>query len=142
MKLFNAVLFLLIINTSCEDSESKNQLSEKEKLYAEAETELSDQKEKIVLLSAIKKISYDTIFSILKDYYSHTSEYSSSSDSSRFFSEKAMELISKKYQISINKVASVIFSFKYEMLSKDEIIEEFIEDENAIQYEGERQEPL
>ncbi len=41
--------------------------------------------------------------------------------------------ISQKYNISNNKVASIIFSYKYETLTKDDITNEFIENESNHQ---------
>jgi hypothetical protein len=73
-------------------------------------------------MSTIKIIPYDSLNLILIDYYAGTSKYTYS-DSLKFYSESAINAISKKYNISRRKIASLIFSFKYEMLSKEEILE-------------------
>ncbi len=121
MKLFFTFFILLLFICSCSKSKSKK-LTDKEKQEEASNEELSSQKEKIVLLAVIKRTSYDTLYLILKDYYVITADYLST-DSSRFYCEKAIELISEKYRIAKSKVASLIFSFKYEMLSKEEIIQ-------------------
>lgn len=127
MKFYIQILISLIIIFSCNNSKPQKKLSEKEKQKERAKVELSNYSEKIVLLSAIKKIPYDSLSLILTDYYSITSDYTNSSDSSKFYSEKAINEITGKYHISKNKVASLIFCFKYEMLTKEEIADEEFE---------------
>ena len=130
-----SIIFILIILTSvlsCNNSKPKKALSEKEKQEQRAKDELSVYTEKIVLLSAIKKIPYDSLKFILTDYYSTTSDYTNSSDSSKFYIEKALNEISIKYHISKRRAASLIFSFKYEMLTKEEIAEEELEKSEEV----------
>ncbi len=136
MKSTISILIILISILSCNNSKPKKVLSEKEKQEQRAKDELSDYSEKIVLLSAIKKIPYDSLNLVLTEYYSITSDYTNSSDSSKFYSEKAINDISAKYHISKRRVASLIFSFKYEMLTKEEITDEELE-----KREDEQQEP-
>lgn len=136
MKFSISISIILIIVLGCNNSKPKKVLSEKEKQEQRAKDELSDYSEKIVLLSAIKKIPYDSLNFILTDYYSTTSDYTSSSDSSKFYSEKALNEISIKYHISKRRAASLIFSFKYEMLTKEEIADKELE-----KREDEQQEP-
>lgn len=136
MKFRVIILALLVSILSCNDSHPKIALSEKEEQQQRVKDELADYSEKIVLLSAIRQISYDSLSLILIDYYSITYDYTNSSDSSKFYSEKAINDISEKYHISKRKTASLIFSFKYEMLSKQEIVDEELE-----KLEEEQQEP-
>ncbi len=136
MKFSISISIILIIVLGCNNSKPKKVLSEKEKQEQRAKDELSDYSEKIVLLSAIKKIPYDSLNFILTDYYSTTSDHTSSSDSSKFYSEKALNEISIKYHISKRRAASLIFSFKYEMLTKEEIADKELE-----KREDEQQEP-
>lgn len=119
MKYLLPILIILTTTLSCNNTESKKDLTEKDKQESLKE-ELSNSSEKIVLLSTIKQIPYDSLTLILTDYYSITSEYNDSSDSSKFYSEKAIKDISEKYHISKKRTASIIFSFKYEMLTKEE----------------------
>ena len=117
---------------------SHSTLKEKqEALYANAEFELSYEKEKIVLLSSIKKTNYDTLYLVLRDYYVLTSDNTYSEDSIVFIYNKAINSISKNYNIPKSKVASLIFSFKYEMQTKEDVIDNFKEEET----ENEQQQP-
>lgn len=136
MKSTISILIILISVLGCNNSEPKKIISEKENQDQRAKDELSNYSEKIVLLSAFKKIPYDSLNLILIDYYSITSDYTNSSDSSKFYSEKAIIDISEKYHITKRRVASLIFSFKYEMLTKEEIVDEELE-----KRENEQQEP-
>ncbi len=133
MKLTLPLLILIIGILSCNNSKPQKEISEKERIEESAKKELSDYSEKIVLLSTIQKIPYDSLNFILIDYYSITSKYTYS-DSLQFYSKKAITDISQKYHIAPSRIATLIFSFKYEMLTKEEIFEKAKEDE----YEQER----
>ena len=133
----NLIILLMIALTSC------NSNSSKEKQIDNAETpnntntvetlvqqELIVNKEKIYLLSLSSKIHFDTLKLIIKDYY--LNEYDilfnkthSLRDSSIVDYKKSIESISRKYHLSESKVASVLFSFKYEMRTPEQIIEEY-----------------
>lgn len=99
-------------------------LAEKENLqFKKADGELKYNKEKIVLLANIKGIHYDTLYSILKDYY-----YKVDGDNENDTAiQTSLNYTTAKHKFPKSKIASFIFSFKYEMLSKEEIIENEIE---------------
>lgn len=124
MKADLLIMLLAIFLFSCGDNKEKKVLSDKEMNEENARIELSDYSEKIVLLAAIKNISYDSLKFILTDYYAITSDFDNSSDSSKFYSDKAINDISTKYRLPKSKVASLIFSFKYEMLTREEVTEQ------------------
>lgn len=93
--------------------------AEKEVIQLEnAEYELRYSKEKIALLSAIKGVHYDTLYSILKDYY-YNLDGNNDNDT---LVRNAILYTAEKHVSSKSKIASCIFSFKYEMLTKDEIM--------------------
>lgn len=129
------MLFILFISTtSCKhaisDKVSTQELTGKEQKSKRdliAFDELFNDNEKIVLLSETRKISFDTLQQILKDYYSETADYFYSRDSLRFFCEKAISSISSKFHITKSKASSLIFSYKYGMLSKQDIEEAAID---------------
>ena len=85
-------------------------------------------------------MSFDTLNFILKDYYVVTDTISISNENSKYLYQSAIEKISDKYKISKSKMASLIFSYKYEMLTKEDIREMAIEDLND-NYEEEKPEP-
>ena len=114
---------------SKEKKEPEKVLTEKEireNKYSSADSELEENQEKIALLSFIKNIPKDSINLIIREYLMET-EYDD------VFFEKNIEKVSKKYSMSSKKVASIIFSYKYEVLTKDEIEEKVIEELSEVQ---------
>lgn len=89
--------------------------------YRFADYELRTNSEKLMLLSILKKIPKDTLQLILRDYIKKNPlpEYVTAVDN--------IDTIAQKYNISKFKIASIIFSYRYEMLTKDEIEETAIE---------------
>ena len=72
-------------------------------------------------------IPFDTLNSILRDYYVATDTVSSSDENSKYLYQSAIAKISDTYKISKSKIASLVFSYKYEMLTKEDIEESAIE---------------
>lgn len=124
---FFIVLLILIIN-SCTQIEKPKEiiLSDIEKRFKQAALKLKNDNEKIVLLSKIKNISYDTLYGILLDYTAQTNKYLKK-DSSKFYCNIALTTVSNKYGISKKILSKLIFNFKYELLSQEEIGETAIE---------------
>lgn len=117
-----AILLFCLLIYSCK-SYHKQEPTKEEREKIEAgliEDQLRDSKEKIVLLSVIKKIPYDTLFSILKDYNLelHQNNYTDY--------EKALFYTSQHHNFSLNQIALLIFNFNYEMMSRDDIIQDDI----------------
>lgn len=146
---FRSILFLLVIVLfGCKGSKSKEKVKEtlteaerKEEIYKYIEDDLSYQIEKITLLSEIRKISYDTLFLILRDYYALTEDFSNSDNNSKDLYKKVISSISANYHVSKPKIASLIFSFKYEMLTKEDIEESAIENMEEYEIDERGQEP-
>ncbi len=82
------------------------------------------ESEKLMLLSIIKKIPQDTLRLVLREYLKANPEYL---DGLGMNKADNLDTISQKYHISKFKIASIIFSYKYEMLTKEEIEESAIE---------------
>lgn len=132
------ILFIVIISLmsilSCKHSKSKeeshkplNETEKLERISAQIEERLSCQKEKIILLSEIRKISFDTLNLIIRDYYVITDTVSDSDKDSKFLYQNAIARISQSFKIQKAKIATLIFSYKYEMLTKEEIGESAVE---------------
>jgi hypothetical protein len=123
--LIKILAFTLII-ISCRNKGSEHKLTQKEKENGTSfmvEEDLSYQKEKIVLLSKIRNVGYDTLYAILKEYDIKTFDFSFS-DSLPIISNATIYDLSAKYHLSEQHIAALIFSFKYEMQTKEEIVEE------------------
>ena len=123
MKKILIILIFLVI--SCKDKEPEKVITKApEKVvnpYSSADYDLSKNSEKLMLLSILKKIPQDTLRLVLRDYLKENQyiEYGNFTDN--------IDTISQKYNISKFKIASIIFSYKYEMLTKEEIEQSAIE---------------
>ena len=141
------IFFAAIIFYGCDNSQPKEKIKQKqteterlEKVNSRIEEDLSYEKEKIILLSEVRQISFDTLNLLLRDYYVVTDTVSSSDEHSKFLYQSAIAKISDRYKISKSKIASLIFSYKYEMLTKEDIGESAVEDFKD-NYEEEPPEP-
>ncbi|MEO6706709.1 MAG: hypothetical protein ABIN04_12785 [Ginsengibacter sp.] len=81
------------------------------------ENQLSYSKEKIVLLSVIKRLPYDTLFSILRDYNFALNVFNEDFNKALFYT-------TVHHNFSKKQIASFVFSFNYEMISRDDILDE------------------
>lgn len=110
-------IIAILIYFSIREKEPKEELTKKENKidkYWLADSELEDAGEKIALLSILKNTPKDSITLVMRDYLLNTEN-----DSIPF--EKVITSISEKYHISKHRIASIVFSYKYEALTKDDI---------------------
>lgn len=129
------IIITFLLAVACSNSSSQDKKVERiKRQYKTAEANLSDQKEKIALLSRIKHISYDSLYLILREYIVLSSDPVDTPDYEHFNYTNAIDTVSKKMNISKSRIASLIFSFKYELRTTDEIIEEAQDD---AEYENE-----
>lgn len=127
------LLILILISCGCNnknDEFAKEMENRKAKHEASENTTgkyadviLDFEAEKLALLSIIKDIPIDTLHFVLKDYISQTGFVINSTAEV----DKIIDNISLKYNISKVKIASIIFSYNYEMLTRDEIEQNAIE---------------
>lgn len=149
MKTLLTLFILLQFFCSCQDSkpqkEEKKILTETEKfenLNERIERQLSYEKEKIIMLSEIRKISFDTLNLILRDYLVITDTVSSTDENSKHLFQSAIARISDRYRISKSRIATFLFSYKYEMITKEEIEESAVDDwRESNEYVEEAPEP-
>jgi hypothetical protein len=123
------LLILILIVFGCKDKKETEFIKEQEqrkekgkvKNVSYADMLLEMDAEKLMLLSILKKTPQDTLRLVLRDYLKENqyTEYGNFTDN--------IDTISQKYHISKFKIASIIFSYKYEMLTKEEIEESAIE---------------
>lgn len=128
------LIFILIV-FGCKDTKETESIKAQEqgkekggnkgKITTYADMILELDAEKLALLSIIKKIPNDTLHLVLKDYIDKT--FPLVTNVSKV--DKIIDDISQKYHISKVKIASIVFSYNYEMLTKDEIEQSAIENE-------------
>jgi hypothetical protein len=91
------------------------------------------------LLSIIKNVPYNQANSILRDYLAKTLDFSQSTMENPEYIVKIIDTIAQNNNLSKKLTASIIFSYQYEMITKDEIIDEKMEELEKEYYE--EQEP-
>lgn len=123
-------IFILFLGSCSSRNEpaikAANDKGNQEAAYLHADKTLSEQQEKIQLLSIIAKCPTDTLSLILKDYIVKTTQEKDSKVRSANLFSKAIDSISENYNIPRQKIASIIFMYQYEMVSNDEVIDEFM----------------
>jgi len=137
-----STLFVILSIMGCSNEEKKPEKNGDALSKASADSLVQEyflENEKIYLLSHIKNIPEDTIKLIL-------TEYLSKSDFNYFYDEKSepkmddvIASISQKRKLSKSKIASIIFSYKYEMLTKEDLEMEAVENYNLEKEDYEAQ---
>ena len=131
------IIFAAILAFGCGNSKEKekppNEL--RSEAYNDSKSYIEYHEERVSLLAIAKEIPGETLKSILIDYYMETALLNEIKIKEN---ENIVTNISKKYSVSKVKVASLIYNFEYEMLTRDEIFE--IEDgkraaEEAVDYD-------
>lgn len=125
------LIVLMMVMLRCNPKPTTEEKSDKKDISNMlVQQQLTINKEKIYLLSLASKVPFDTVRLIIKDYY--LNEYTvmfnnplSLTDSTIISYKESIQAISLKYHLSESKIASLLFSFKYEMRSPEEIIEEY-----------------
>jgi hypothetical protein len=126
------LILLILVFSGCKDNEEtefakemKQRKEKGERILSYTDAILEMDAEKLTLLSIIKKVPNDTLHLILKDYLNKTGFVIN--DNTQV--DKIIDTISQKYDISKIKIASIVFSYNYEMLTRDEIEQIAIENE-------------
>ena len=93
---------------------------------------LSFDGEKIALMSIIKEINVEKTFSVLSDYLNKKWEngYFQSPNVDPIYIDKVIDTIAKENGISKKMTASIIFMYEFEMITEDEIIDEYLYSNN------------
>jgi hypothetical protein len=127
MIFFSVILTLTACNNSQNDKPSdQTEKSELERNYEIADMFLEFDSEKVGLLSIVKDISQEKANSVLRDYLAKTlgtSSFRSMKDPT--YIVKVVDTIAKENGLSKKMTASIIFSYQYEMITEDEIIENY-----------------
>ena len=132
------LIILVAIFTSCDDSTqkesskkepSKQESSAKEKektlteqVYILTDLSLKSDSEKIVLISIIKDVHVDVVNSVLREYKVKTFLSQDTTEKPKHII-KIVDTLAKKNNLSRKMTASIIFSYEYELINRDEIIE-------------------
>lgn len=122
---------ILLTFTACNNSQNDKPSDKTEKTELERDYEIADMflefdSEKVGLLSIIKEIPQEKANSVLRDYLAKTLGTSSLlSMKDPTYIVKVVDTIAKENGLSKKMTASIIFSYQYEMITEDEIIENY-----------------
>ena len=121
------LLSILISTQSCKPTESDiEQTKEKEIIHSEfayGESLVSFSGEKVGLISLIYDVPLETVKSVLSEYLTDASSWDSPENTSQ-----RIEEVAKRNGLSSKLTSKIVFTFHYEVITKDEIIEEYIDD--------------
>lgn len=123
------ILFLLsVIFYSCNRTSNKNKpiKSIMEVNYELADEYLESDIEKIGLLSVSINIPIEKSYSVLRDYIAKTHNIKEMKNPDYYV--KVVDTIAINNNLSKKITASIIFSYKYEMITRNEIIYDYIEE--------------
>jgi len=121
-------LFLISMLVYSCNSSSKQEAPKKSKTetgYEIADMFLEYDAEKIGLLSIIKNVPHEQANSVLRDFLAKTYGSGLLSMDSLDYVVKVVDTIARKNNLSKKLTASIIFSYQYEMITREEIMEEF-----------------
>lgn len=124
------ILIISCLLFSCEESKKQDSINDVVKIRKISEEYVKYNGEKITLLSISKGIPCDTLQSILVDYYTERGMLESGTVKNY---ENIILKISDKYNLPKRIIASFIYNFEYEMLTREEILD--IESERVIEEE-------
>jgi hypothetical protein len=140
-------MFIAIFTLGCKSNQKVKEVVKpateqeiREDRYRYAEMILEYEYEKIQLLSIIHNINTDTVYQVLKEYLANNPDFVKFGEAEKEKYDNLFSEISKKFKISRRRIATLVFSYKYETLTKDEIEEAAIEgakEDMQVEYEYE-----
>jgi hypothetical protein len=132
-----SIIIIATVLMSCgrEEKEEVPQIDYHAEAVDEANSLINQSIEQITLLAISKNISIDTLNQILQDYYTlENLHYNISSKQI----DSVITATSIRLNIKKSRVANLVYCFKYEMITRDEIFEIELEKAEAeAEYEAE-----
>jgi hypothetical protein len=132
---FLIVLLVCSCNSSTKEKEKESTKSKTEMDYEIADMFLKYDAEKIGLISIIKDIPHEKANSVLRDYLAKTYGSTMLIMENPEYIVKIVDTIARKNNLSKKITASIIFSYQYEMITRDEIVENAMDEMQEQDYE-------
>ncbi|MFY8189284.1 MAG: hypothetical protein ACOVLC_15175 [Flavobacterium sp.] len=121
------LFILILIIASCSNGKDKNKFDNNDQTKENEKIEydlLRFDNEKVTLLSLSKNLSQKQIVKILTEYDDMTFANFDSIEDPDFY-KNIIDSIALNNNMNSQNVASIIFSFKYELVTNEEVIEEY-----------------
>ena len=131
--LFLIVLLVCSCNSSTKEKEPTK--SKAEMNYEFADMFLEYDAEKIGLISIIKNVPHEKANSVLRDYLAKSYGSFMFIRGNPEYVVKVVDTIARKNNLSKKITASIIFSYQYEMITREEIVEDAIDEMQEYDYE-------
>lgn len=129
MKYISHIFFVLSITGCWSDKPNEREVTER--ISKRAQTEISRNTEKLLLLANIEEIEFEKVEIIMTEYLKATLTRKSKPKSKEDFAD-LIKFISEQVNLNQKKVSSIIFAYKFEMRTNIEIGEKYLKDlENA-----------
>ncbi|GGZ72474.1 hypothetical protein [Algibacter mikhailovii] len=137
------LLVLITLFLSCNDSSSRESSKKEEKSEIERDYEIADMvlklnSMKIGLLSIIKNVPQEKANAVLRDYLAKTFTSTLQTIKDPNYIVKVVDTIAQKNNLSKKLTASIIFGYRYEMITRDEIIDDYTDEMQDYQNEMEQ----
>lgn len=127
-KLFFFIIPLIFFSCSNKNNENSTTTEKESKsVKTEKETDKSffvNDAEKITLLCLSKNLPRKQVYSILRDYFDKTLLLQLDEGDSEYY-DKVIDTIARKNNLTKQKTASIIFSYQYELITSEEIIDNY-----------------
>lgn len=133
--LFIIALLIYSCNSSTKEKEKEPTKSKTEMDYEIADMFLEYDAEKIGLISIIKNIPHEKANLVLRDYLAKTYGSTMLTMENPEYVVKVVDTIARKNNLSKKITASIIFSYQYEMITRDEIVEDAMDEMHDYDYE-------
>lgn len=117
------VLVLFACNSKNENREKSSIQKKADRLNENIKNLEDNQDEKITLYSIVTGVDKNTLITVISDYETKKSYSSGHGDI-----EKIIDTISFTRLIAKHTVAKIVFGYKYEMITKDDIVESLEQD--------------
>mgnify|MGYP003677954790 CR=1 FL=1 len=133
LPLFLIVLLICSCNSSTKEKEPTKSKTEID--YEIADMFLEYDAEKIGLISIIKDIPHEKANSVLRDYLAKTYGSTMLTLENPEYVVKIIDTIARKNNLPKKITASIIFSYQYELITRDEIVEDAMDEMQEYDYE-------
>lgn len=137
MKNVLSVFLIFLLICSCNSSTKEKEVSKSKTMidYKIANVFLEYDTEKIVLISIIKDIPYEKVNSVLSDYLYKKFISNTLDTENPEYLLKIVDTIARQNNLPKKLTASIIFSYQYEMLTRDEIVEDSMDEMRMYDHE-------
>ena len=126
------IAFVIVFSCRPSESNKENEIkSDLELEYDLADMSLTMDAEKVQLISLAKEIPITKVKGVLREYLVKTRFDLFEKMEEEGYYLKIIDTIAKSQKVSKKRAAIIIFSYKYEMITEEEILEKYSDEYNT-----------